>query len=1381
MEVRKPTLALTYKDDGNQDGICSQLLRIYGIYAISRFLGVSYFHSPIAHLGYQGLKALENNAPLPGLLADVNRAFQIPSDIQLPDNRVRIHDMIDADVESIDRIKNAGSNDGEVHLIRILYPFPVTDSNPELYRYLNTICPFPYRRSEVFRLAIHVRRGECVAVSKHWMLPNSYYVSCVLRFQDILRKLGIPFVCELYTEVPSKTFVVTPQHHGINERIAENMIFHPAMNHPEDFDAIPHLERFINVDPIESLRRMATADALIISHSSFSYLPAIFNPDRIVIYHPYWRGRMKDWLIADDSGVFPESRLVGRLEAWRRATDRDSITAISRAIKLAPVDLSREIERLLPSFRGQSAAIRSVVATECQPAAAGTTEETRPLRLAVGEGRVGPAIPIEPIGPAGFTLNGLAQQARGLSAASLGDDLLLLPEHVLNEMMTPLSEEFSFRAVAVLFPAATGRPGDRYNWKLRRSLFDRGLVCIGSADFAGGRALCFLASDAVRSFNQLDVESRGYVTMSSLIDGAGIGNQLWRYASVKLYALRHGLTPAFPPWQGNQLFGLEDASCAGLALPRISYRGFADNDRELWDLDNPPINIDMAGYFQEIPECWRKHRALLRHLFQPSPEHVRAIDAWRAAVTDGGRRTLVAVSVRRGDYYKFQFESFPWFRIVPEEWYLDWLRTIWPTLCDPVLFVASDEPEKVAPMFQEFEPVSFTIGSTNEELPHHVSDFEVLRRADYVAICNSSFPRFAAILAPSTQKCFLPSFQTQSFLPYEPWMDPAFWPRFVDAWSQTKLSGEQELPLTKESTEQPAVFCEVSDLLLSLLDQTGLDQTGSDQTGLCGIQRIQWEILSNVLAITHPKPACFTVMKPGGGLGTMEPKPLLDLIEDIRTRAMPKADLESKVLALRNRAVPCTVRLRDIFLTTGAFWNVGGMATLLQNLKNSGAIVGLFIHNIIPITAPEFFEPASTRRFVKGVAAALTFADFILTASEYNKASLTRHLGSAIDTLPIHVVPLGHELSFPESVELRISDTVTEILKTVYVLCAGTIEARSNPAYLFNIWKMMLGSGRPNIPHLVFAGRKGWLVEDFMRQLEACNYLDGRVRVVPDATDAELDSLYRNCMLTAFPSFIEGWGVPVAESLAHGKICICSGEGGIPEVGGQLLDYVDPYNVRDGMQRLMRYLDNPELRRDRELEIAAQFRPRSWRQSADDFLSSTQMLASQARPFEGVTAVMLPPGRYAPISSEAPAVLVYETNGTDRSDGRQSAELMCVSGWYPPEFSGVQPSQPRSIVRFRTNASVGTRINLVLRLAVYRRDFHIRIYSGSGAEKIVHLAEGPNRVAVLAAMVEPGQLVTTHLVTLGAIPDQDQSPKGAYWMLKGILYFQLGAGAGSVL
>jgi hypothetical protein len=116
-----------------------------------------------------------------------------------------------------------------------------------------------------------------MVVESERMLLNSYYVSCALRFVDSLNKLDIPFVCELYTEVVSKAFVVTPRHHGIEGRIPGNVIIDPQVNRLEDFDIIPNLARFINGDPIETLRSMATADALVLSRSSYSHVAALLK------------------------------------------------------------------------------------------------------------------------------------------------------------------------------------------------------------------------------------------------------------------------------------------------------------------------------------------------------------------------------------------------------------------------------------------------------------------------------------------------------------------------------------------------------------------------------------------------------------------------------------------------------------------------------------------------------------------------------------------------------------------------------------------------------------------------------------------------------------------------------------------------------------------------------------------------------------------------------------------------------------------------------------------------------------------------------------------------------------------------------------------------
>ena len=156
----------------------------------------------------------------------------------------------------------------------------------------------------------------------------------------------------------------------------------------------------------------------------------------------------------------------------------------------------------------------------------------------------------------------------------------------------------------------------------------------------------------------------------------------------------------------------------------------------------------------------------------------------------------------------------------------------------------------------------------------------------------------------------------------------------------------------QDAPEQAAIFCDVTDLLLYLLRFNTLS----------GIQRVQCELLRNLLDISHPQPLHFVALSKNGGLGVIETSALLEIIEDVRSNSASRADIEAELNALLNRVVPCNFRSRDIFLSLGAFWTVRRMSLLLQNLKNSGVIIGLFIHDIIPITSPEYFESAIQER-----------------------------------------------------------------------------------------------------------------------------------------------------------------------------------------------------------------------------------------------------------------------------------------------------------------------------------------------------------------------------------------------------------------------------------
>jgi glycosyltransferase involved in cell wall biosynthesis len=97
-----------------------------------------------------------------------------------------------------------------------------------------------------------------------------------------------------------------------------------------------------------------------------------------------------------------------------------------------------------------------------------------------------------------------------------------------------------------------------------------------------------------------------------------------------------------------------------------------------------------------------------------------------------------------------------------------------------------------------------------------------------------------------------------------------------------------------------------------------------------------------------------------------------------------------------------------------------------------------------------------------------------------------------------------------------------------------------------------------------------------------------------DADDQQLQLLYRQCLFTVYPSLAEGFGLPVAESLAHGRICLCSSQGALAELaagGGCLtVDTSAWLSIADGLCRL---LHNASLRQQLLSQIASR-QPRSW-------------------------------------------------------------------------------------------------------------------------------------------------------------------------------------------
>ena len=125
----------------------------------------------------------------------------------------------------------------------------------------------------------------------------------------------------------------------------------------------------------------------------------------------------------------------------------------------------------------------------------------------------------------------------------------------------------------------------------------------------------------------------------------------------------------------------------------------------------------------------------------------------------------MAIHLRRGDYGKDNF----W--IAPEIWYLKWLSSIWTTLDNPVLYVATDDLNLVR-HFSAYNPISARDIKTNLQGAEFYTDYYVLQNASILATSNSTFSGTAALLNAAATQYYRPDATISGIRPYDPWDEP---------------------------------------------------------------------------------------------------------------------------------------------------------------------------------------------------------------------------------------------------------------------------------------------------------------------------------------------------------------------------------------------------------------------------------------------------------------------------------------------------------------------------------------------------------------------------------------------------------------------------------
>lgn len=328
-------------------------------------------------------------------------------------------------------------------------------------------------------------------------------------------------------------------------------------------------------------------------------------------------------------------------------------------------------------------------------------------------------------------------------------------------------------------------------------------------------------------------------------------------------------------------------------------------------------------------------------------------------------------------------------------------------------------------------------------------------------------------------------------------------------------------------------------------------------------------------------------------------KNALSLSKRIAGKAKQNLRRPSGLLKTTPRGHRITFTKGDTVLILGKPWDNPAMEQVLIDEKaRTGFILAQVIYDLIIPLHPQLHHPSLFKTYTQYVFNAIYGSDLLLPISK----STDKDIKSFAKSL---------NLPMPRTKVLRLADEITSQpgkshkpdtrIANSFIACVGTVEIRKNHTLLYYAYKLAEQQGI-KLPQLVIVGSRGWLSEDFQYLIEHDPSMKDKIIILDNISDQGLAWIYSNCQFSVYPSFYEGWGLPVAESLASGKVCIAANTSSIPEIAGDLIDYFSPYDAGDCLKLMATYLD-PHYLQQKQTDIKS-YKPTSWDDTSKTVLAA---------------------------------------------------------------------------------------------------------------------------------------------------------------------------------
>jgi glycosyltransferase involved in cell wall biosynthesis len=270
------------------------------------------------------------------------------------------------------------------------------------------------------------------------------------------------------------------------------------------------------------------------------------------------------------------------------------------------------------------------------------------------------------------------------------------------------------------------------------------------------------------------------------------------------------------------------------------------------------------------------------------------------------------------------------------------------------------------------------------------------------------------------------------------------------------------------------------------------------------------------------------------------------------------------------------------------------------------------VHDVSYLEHPRYFTRFRAAQLRLTVRNTVRRAARILTPSEFSRRAILSAYGAAAEKVIV----------VPNAVSARFRPVEREVARAAvlqrfgvpgpFVLTVGDLQPRKNHLGLLRAFEEAIRA-HPALPHrLVFVGKETW----YSPQLHAAvarSSVAQRVHFTGFVEDADLVNFYGACDLFVFPSFYEGFGLPILEAMACGRAVACSNTSAMPEVADSAALLFDPHSVFEMARAMIDLLIDPELRQRFERlghQRAALF---SWQKSAEQTLNVYYEVAASPR------------------------------------------------------------------------------------------------------------------------------------------------------------------------